>query len=204
MDIAEVSRLLENLIRVGTIHSVDHGKKRVRVQSGRIVTGWLRWLERRAGETTTWDPPTIGEQCVILSPSGVPEQGIVIFGAPSDIIDTPSHNPVEHVIKFPDGATFTYDHASSHLAISGIRTAHIEAAESITLDTPDTYCTGNVWINRALGVYGENVDGGLTTEIRGRVHVIGPELRHNDRNIGDTHTHSGIQPGGASTAEPNP
>lgn len=143
MDIAELSRLLENLIRVGTIDSVDHAKKRARVKSGRLVTGWLRWMERRAGETTTWDPPTVGEQCVILSPSGVPEQGLVIYGVPSDEIDTPSHNPVEHVIRFPDGATFTYDHQSGHLSIAAIRSMSIETAAggSLVLKTGATTLT---------------------------------------------------------------
>ncbi|WP_331275291.1 MULTISPECIES: hypothetical protein [Pseudomonas] len=48
-DIAALSRLIENLIRPGTIAVVDHGSlldtrhARVRVQSGELLTGWLPW-----------------------------------------------------------------------------------------------------------------------------------------------------------------
>lgn len=40
-------------------------------------------------------------------------------------------------------------------------------------------------------------------ELRGNVHVIGGSLRHNDKNVGDDHTHGGIIPGGADTDIPN-
>lgn len=190
MDIAELSRLLENLIRFGTIHSVDHNKKRVRVQSGRLVTGWLRWMERRAGETTTWDPPTIGEQCVILSPSGVPEQGLVIYGAPSDEIDTPSHNPVEHVMRFPDGATFTYDHAAGRLTVTGIHTFLVEAADSGVFDCPDVTFTGAVNVGDLL-TYRNGMRGYGGTA--GNGNVFTGDLTHTEGNLSSNgivlHTH---------------
>ncbi|UCV02302.1 phage baseplate assembly protein V [Dechloromonas denitrificans] len=169
MDVIELSRLLENLIRLGTILAVDHAARRCRVKSGRLETEWLRWMEYRAGETTTWNPPTVGEQCVILSPSGVVENGIVIYGAPSDVIDTPSHSPNDHVTKFPDGTVIRYDHAagihealypdgaairynhhSSHLEATGIITGLVQATTSITLDTPLTHITGKCVIDDLL------------------------------------------------------
>lgn len=205
MDIAELSRLLENLIRVGTIHSVDHAKKRVRVQSGRLVTGWLRWMERRAGETTTWDPPTVGEQCVILSPSGVPEQGMVIYGVPSDEIDTPSHNPVEHVIRFQDGATFTYDHAASRLTVTGINTFLVQAADSGVFDCPDVTFTGQVKVEDLLtylnGLRGNGGVSGNGSQITGNMTHVDGDLSSNGIVL-HTHTHGGVQPGGGSTGQP--
>jgi len=129
MDLVELSRRLENLIRFGTIHSVDHAKRRARVQTGHLVTDWLAWIERRAGETTSWDPPTLGEQCVVFSPSGEPGNGLIFYGVPSDEIDTPSHAPEKHVIKFPDGAVFEYDHAISHLHLSGTESILIDNGE---------------------------------------------------------------------------
>jgi len=205
MYIAELSRLLENLIRVGTIHSVDHAKKRVRVQSGRLVTGWLRWMERRAGATTTWDPPTLGEQCVILSPSGLPEQGIVIYGMPSDLIDTPSHNPVEHVIRFPDGATFTYDHSASRLTVTGIKTFLVEAADSGVFDCPDVTFTGKVNIQDLLtylnGLRGSGGTDGNGNQVTGDfIHTEGILSSHDV--VLHTHVHTGVQSGGSNTGGP--
>lgn len=158
MDLAELSRRLENVIRFGTILEVDHASTRCRVKSGKLDTNWLRWFEARAGETKTWNPPTVGEQCVIFSPSGEVENGMVFYGAPSDVIDTPSHDPVKHIVKLPDGATFTYDHAASHLEITGIKTATICASDSITNDTPLTHCTGRLTVDDLL-TYGNGIAG---------------------------------------------
>lgn len=203
MDLIELSRLLENLLRIGTIHSVDHAARRCRVQSGRLVTQWLRWFEGRAGETTTWNPPTVGEQCIILSPSGVVENGLVIYGAPSDVIDTPSHDPVKHVIKFPDGATFTYDHAASHLEIAGIKTAEIIASESVTNRTPLTHMTGRCIVDDLLtynnglvgkaGANGSKVTGGFTN--------TGGTVSSNGKVL-DTHVHSEVYRGSENTGGP--
>ena len=211
MDIAELSRRLENLIRFGTIHSVDHAKRRARVQTGNLVTDWLGWLERRAGETTTWDPPTIGEQCAVFSPSGEPGNGLILYGVPSDKIDTPSHAPEKHVIRFPDGAIFSYDHAASHLSISGIQTAEVhagktmrfKAGESVTFDTPLVLDTGKHTVEDLLsynnglagraGKHGSKVTGGLQNT-GGTVSSNGYEL--------ESHVHSGVYSGNESSGPP--
>lgn len=39
--IAEISRLLENLVRLGTIAEVQHAPPRVKVRTGGILTTWL-------------------------------------------------------------------------------------------------------------------------------------------------------------------
>lgn len=113
MDLVELSRRLENTIRIGTIFEVDHAAVRCRVQSGRLVSNWLRWLTLRAGETTTWDPPTVGEQCLILSPSGEAGNGIVLYGIDSNLIEPPSHEPALHKTLWPDGGFVQYDHDKS-------------------------------------------------------------------------------------------
>ena len=41
---------------------------------------------QRAGADREWDPPTIGEQVVLLSPSGNLAQGVVLTGLFSDLI----------------------------------------------------------------------------------------------------------------------
>lgn len=225
MDLVELSRRLENLIRFGTVHSVDHAARRCRVQSGKLVTEWLRWFEARAGETTTWNPPTIGEQCVVFSPSGEVENGMVIYGAPSDVIDTPSHDPVKHVIKFPDGAVFSYDHAASHLDISGIRSATVDAAEtllfrageSVTFDTPIVHDTGChttddllTYNNGLAGYAGEN-GSTISGDIR---HHDGTHEQQNVVQVGtggriesngivlDDHGHDSVERGGDISGGP--
>lgn len=158
MDLVELSRRLENIVRIGTVHSVDHAAVRCRVQSGELVTQWLPWHTPRAGATTTWDPPTVGEQAIVLSPSGEPAGGVVFYGFNSDAHPAPSASPDEHVIAYPDGARITYNHATSALTATGIDTALIQAATSVTLDTPLTHCTGKLTVDDLL-TYGNGIAG---------------------------------------------
>jgi phage gp45-like len=39
-------------------------------------------------------------------------------------------------------------------------------------------------------------------EIKGKVQITGEKLRHNAKNVGDTHVHGGIVKGGDNTIEP--
>jgi phage baseplate assembly protein V len=112
MDLVELSRRLENILRIGTIHAVDHAAVKVRVKTGELVTQWLPWIEQRAGQTTTWNPPTLGEQAIVFSPSGEPAGGIVLVGIDSTAIQPPSHNPDDHATRYPDGTLVRYDHAA--------------------------------------------------------------------------------------------
>jgi phage baseplate assembly protein V len=131
---AELNRQIENLIRIGTVFAIDHGARRVRVKSGGVDTNWLKWRVGRAGATRTWDPPTIGEQVMILSPSGVLDNGIVMPSIFSDEFDAPSDNPDEHVVDYPDGARITYNHESGALSATGIKTAAVVASDEIRLE----------------------------------------------------------------------
>jgi phage baseplate assembly protein V len=150
MDIAELSRRIENLLRLGTVAQVDHAQALCRVESGGVLTGWLPWFERRTGQTRTWDPPTIGEQVMVLSPSGEAAGGCVLRGLFRAAHPAPDASPTTHVIDYPDGARIAYDHASGALTATGIQTARIDAAVSVTFDTPDVYCTNRLTVDGLL------------------------------------------------------
>lgn len=66
-------RLLSNVIRTGIISEVDEKSWCVRVRSGELETGWLRWNTTRAGAFNVWLPPSPGEQVVIACIGGNPE-----------------------------------------------------------------------------------------------------------------------------------
>ena len=113
-DIAALSRLIENLIRLGTVAEVDHGSlqykrpARVRVQSGELLTGWLPWTALHAGTTRDRDPPTVGEQVLVLSPSGQTAQGIAITGLFSALIPAKGDHACLHHFTSPDSAVVEY------------------------------------------------------------------------------------------------
>ena len=48
-DLATLARLIENLIRLGTIAAVQMTPPRVQVKTGSLTTGWLPWITPRAG-----------------------------------------------------------------------------------------------------------------------------------------------------------
>ncbi|MDF8362020.1 phage baseplate assembly protein V [Achromobacter anxifer] len=172
--ISEILRLLSNLIRIGTVFAVDLSARpaKVRVSTGGLQTDWLQWREARAGSTTTWNPPTTGEQVIILCPGGDPAAGIVLAGLNSDAIPAPSDSPDEHVTVYPDGARIAYNHSAGALTATGITTLTAEVADTSTLKCPDIKLDGNVTVTGLL-TYLAGMSGrpgkGNTTKITGTV-----------------------------------
>lgn len=115
MNSTDLLRRLDNLIRLGTIAAVDHQAARCTVSSGGLRIPNLPWLALRAGASSDWDPPTVGEQCILLSPSGEPAQGIALIGLYSQQRPAPSNSANLRRRKYPDGAVIDYDHATHTL-----------------------------------------------------------------------------------------
>ena len=131
ISLLELLRRLENILRPGAIAAVDHDAGKVRVVSGSITTNWLPWFERRAGNVRTWCPPSVGEQCLVLSPGGDLSSGMVLVGLNSESHPAPSDSPSLNRIEFPDDAVIDYDHAShtltfnvAHVRINGKSLTH--------------------------------------------------------------------------------
>lgn len=125
-NIAELLRLINNLIRIGTIAKISYGDPAVnppvpplvRVQCGELLTGWIRWIESRAGTTRTWCPPTLGEQVVIIAPGGDLNTAFVLTGLFSERHRAPSDHGEHFHAVMPDGATVDYNHVEKHLTFN--------------------------------------------------------------------------------------
>lgn len=200
--LADLARRVANMIRTGRVAEVDHAGPRVRVQSGDLLTGWLPWQTHRAGSTRTWNPPTVGEQVMILSPSGDPAAGIVTPALYCQDHPAPDASPNTHVIEFPDGAIIGYDHASHALDITGIATVRVVASESVTLDTPYTRITGQLEVVDLItyhnGMVGEGGGGNAVTITGDFVHEQG--ILSSNGIVLHTHTHPGDS--GGTTGAP--
>lgn len=114
--LTELTRRLENLIRAGTIADIDPALPRCRVKTGGLVTDWLPFFALRAGEDSEWDPPSQGEQCLVLSPSGNPATGFVLVGLYCDQFPAPDTSLTRRRRRYRDGATVDYDTASHTLS----------------------------------------------------------------------------------------
>lgn len=135
MNTAELSRLIANIIRIGTVLEVDlAAPPRCRVKLGDLESDWLKMPSKRAGRTRKWDPLTVGEQVMVLSPSGVTESGFVIpLGIFSDTITPPSNSPDIEMTEYPDGAVISYNHTTSELHITGIKMLNIIASGDVQI-----------------------------------------------------------------------
>lgn len=157
MNIADLARLIENIVRLGTIAEVQMQPPRVKVKSGTLTTTWLPWLALRAGADREWDPPTTGEQVVLLSPSGHLAQGLVLTGLFSDLIPANGDRDGLHRRTYRDGAVIEYDSIAKHLRATLPGTAEVTAVGDISITsggkiqiaaTGDVVITGaNVRIN---------------------------------------------------------
>lgn len=179
---AEFIRLLQNLIRLGTVAEVDPVSARVRVASGELLTNWLPWLSTRAGQTRVWNPPTEGEQVLMLSPGGDPSTGVVLTGLFSDAHPAPSEDPGTTLFALPDDARIEYDHARHVL--------RLVLPGAIEIEAPG----GTTW-KGAIHHLGDMTREGSYTQ-------TGGSMSHDGKNVGTDHVHGGVQSGSSKSKGP--
>lgn len=140
-DTATLARLIENLIRFGTIAETQMRPPRVRVKTGGLITGWLPWLALRAGADVDWDPPTINEQVLLLSPSGQLANAVVITGIYSDAVPANGDRAGLHRRTYQDGAVIEYDSVAHQLRaqLPGGATTELISSGGIHLVGPVTH-----------------------------------------------------------------
>lgn len=117
--IADLDRRLSNLVRPGQIVAVDPANGLCRHQSGDLVTGWVRWLTARAGADRDWWCPSVGEQAVLVSPDGEPNQGWVLPAGFSNAFPAPDADPARHVVAYADGMRVIHDSTQKRLSLDG-------------------------------------------------------------------------------------
>lgn len=182
---AELIRLLENIFRVGVVIAVDEESWRVRVQSGELQTDWLRWNTTRAGAFSIWVPPSVGEQVWLGCIGGNPETAVIIGSLYSSDNPAPGSSLKEIVLTAPDGAFFRYDAETSALEAQGMKTAHIKASVSVTLETPLVECTDHLKTKTFETAEGGKMDGEFTGKMT--FNGVKPE----------DHDHGGVESGGS-------
>ncbi|MGD8204964.1 phage baseplate assembly protein V [Pantoea sp. FN0305] len=184
--LAEILRLLRNLIRIGTVAAVNLDDGVCRVDTGNNTTDWLHWLTARAGRSRSWSAPSVGEQVLVLCLGGELDTGFVVPGVFSDNNPAPSASADALHWSFPDGAVIEYEPDTGALTATGIQTALIKAAVSITLDSPLVECT------HTLKTATFELTGGGT--MKGDVQHSGGALSSNGKVL-HTHQHKGDSDG---------
>lgn len=186
--LAEINRLLENLIRFGTVAEVQHVPPRVKVQTGGMLTTWLPWLAWRAGESREWDPPTVNEQVLLLSPSGQLANGVAVTGLFSDLITANGDRAGLHRRTYADGAVVEYDSVAHHLV-----------ATLPDGGTTELISTGGIHIVGDITHEGDYIQTG-NQNVTGLVTVSEDVIADGISLIG--HVHGGVMSGPGKTGAP--
>ncbi|EMB2742714.1 phage baseplate assembly protein V [Vibrio parahaemolyticus] len=200
--VRDLQRRMANMIRRGRVHSVDFEQSppRVKVEYEKgAVTGWLPWISGRESNKhrTDWEPLAIGEQVIILSESGELSAGVVLPSLPDATSPVPSTSPDEHVSRYEDGTTFTYNRKTHTLSIdvqgdanlhtTGNVTAHIEGTADVTVakaTTVKTDATLNVEAAKDLNIKTStnmvlDASGNVDIKAGGNVKVTGTRIDWN-------------------------
>ena len=224
---ADLSRRLENLIRLGKIKTVEPTKTflTVTVQIGEITTAKIRYLNLRAGNDKTFDPPSIGEEVIVLSPCGVLEIGIAIGGLNNADNPVLSQDLNKNIRLFSDGCMISYDtntHAlevilpsngTAVLTANGGVTVNVDGGVTVNANSGgatingDTTINGNVQVNGSTAMTGNNTVGGSQL-VQGSSHSTGAFSTDADVKAGNislkSHKTSGVQTGGGTSGGPVP
>lgn len=187
MELAEIIRLLENIVRTGTVTEIDEKNWRVRVKSGDLDTTWLRWNAQRAGAFRIWIAPSVGEQVWFLCLGGNTDIAIIGGSLYSNDNPAPGASAKEMIVTAPDGAKFRYDAEAGALLASGIKSAMIEASVKVLLATPLVECTEMLKTKNFTVTEGGEMQGDFT-HTNGKFTSNGVQV--------DNHGHGAVERGG--------
>ncbi|HDC4322894.1 phage baseplate assembly protein V [Aeromonas hydrophila] len=147
----ELQRLIDNLIRIGTVTAVRSGE--CRVKTGDIITNWRPYLTERAGNNRTRHRLSIGEQVMLLSVSGDLRNAYIVGPIHCDAFPEPladDDNPDLDRTEYSDGAIIEYNPQTGELNATGIMAARVKASVSVTFDAPKVICTNLLQAKRVV------------------------------------------------------
>lgn len=173
---ADANRRLENIVRFGTVKTINPSKPipRVIVNLGDIETPEIRCLNIRSGDDSTWDMPSTNEECVVISPCGdIGPTSFVLYGFYNDDHPAPSDDLNKKIRMFADGCVIAYDVSSHHLSavLPSGGTAVLTADGGVTVNG-DTTINGNLQVNGSTAMTGNNTVGGSQL-VQGSSHSSG-------------------------------
>jgi phage baseplate assembly protein V len=177
-DTARLNHQVSNLIHRGLVLSVDLQHAVATVQVGEVQTAALPWLTTRAGGDITWWAPEAGEHVAILCPCGSLSQGVIIGSLYSGSKPAPSNSADQHVTKYSDGTTITYDRAAHTFTIQavGAVTINIQGNAAVVAQALAVSAQNGLTLTGTLTVDGDLTLNGKvagTLKVAGDVHATG-------------------------------
>ncbi|MCJ8215458.1 phage baseplate assembly protein V [Aeromonas veronii] len=152
----ELKRLIDNLIRIGTVTTVRSGE--CRVKTGDITTNWRPYTTDRAGANRTRHRLSLGEQVILLSVSGDLRNAYIVGRLNADQFPEPlanDDNPDLDRTEYADGAVIEYNPKTGELNATGIKSATISASVTVKLITPLVECTKALKVGTTISAGGK-------------------------------------------------
>ncbi|WP_153773340.1 phage baseplate assembly protein V [Pseudomonas sp. MNR3A] len=170
---AQHDRMLASLVIPCRVVAVDLEAAMVRVSDGDDWTSaWVRWHALAAGKARHWRAPSLGEQGMLVSPSGEPAQGTFVPGLYGNAGAPPDNRDHTEVWRFDDGGSLVYDWQAKSYSItlpSGTATVKVGGSEVVVTDTAITAKTGSVTVTGDVTINGTLQ---VTGDIRGGARII--------------------------------
>lgn len=155
-------------VRLGTVTDFDAQRCRARVRiagdgEASVRTGWLPWATWAAGHLRVWSPPAIGEQCLVLAPSGDLAQALAVPAVfqQAGAFPAPSDNPQHTLLQWDDGGFIRYERDTHRMVLHAPCVVRVEGDLMVTGDV----FAGGVSLrrHRHTGVVpGNGISGGPT------------------------------------------
>lgn len=206
-EVSELNRRLANIIRIATVSEIDYDTAKVIVAIGELRSDWLPWLSSRAGNNVTWSAPDIGEQVIVLAPSGDLSQAVILSALYQNNFPAQENSGDVHAIEYGDGTKISYNRQTHNLDIvlCAEGSTNIETNAGLTVIardqgiqlTGDTTITGDVAITGDVTITGNvAITGALTS-----TETISSDSDVTTAGISlKTHTHTGDS--GGTTSPP--
>lgn len=165
----------------GKIASVDLATGRVTVSIGDIETQPIRWFTGGSGGTRLWSRPKVGEQVMLVAPSGDISGAVAMRGLDCNEFP-PIADTSRELVQFDDGAVIAYDPTSHKLEaiLPGGATVSIIAPGGVTLDA-DVRISGDLRVDGKIDATGDVKAGNVSLQ---------------------QHKHLGVQPGAGVSGLP--
>lgn len=173
--------------KIGEVSSINPARCTARVifdDENSMVSYDLPIMQRNSMGNRDYQMPDIGEDVLCLFRSDGFEDGVIIGSFYAGDVEPPETTADRRTVVFKDGTRICYDRASHTLTVTiagtvivfdqqtgsitvpesasvFCKTALVQASESVTIDSPDTFFTGNIKVQGLItGQGGFTVTGG--------------------------------------------
>ena len=176
--LSEQQRRLHNIATIGTVFDVSPDDQTMRLDVGDNQTDWLPIPALAAGQVRVWRCPSVGEQFLLVSPSGELANAIPVLSLYSNQHPSPSNDPNEIRVRFNDSDFLSIKTDESQLSLK---------INNVLFDVSETTLTGDLTVNGSVQVDGNIHSNGDT--VAGSISL-------------KSHRHGGVQSGKSSTGAP--